>query len=168
MHTCWRHWSTDGQRLTVLLTYLDLPGFQAVCTALDTYQTTYSDVKTFLISRYSSCDIFMEQLNFIEAKYSWLPENYAASLCSYMDKLSSSATTLREEEKFITSTSGSLSSELKLRRPTTLNECVKRANSIGPSSVCATVHDVRNTSKFRNRKGPVSQKNTYTKNFPPL
>ena len=56
----------DGQRLSVFLTYLDIPGFQAVCTALDTYQTTYSDVKTFLISRYSSCDIFMERLNFLK------------------------------------------------------------------------------------------------------
>ena len=130
-------------QLKVLLAYLDLPVFQAMVTALNMETATYSGVKNFLQTRYSTHDAYMERLNFFESKFSIPADSYAASLFSLMDKFSADAAQLREEilvAKFISSCKDTLSSELRLQRPTTLNDCIKITNSLSTvmsSSACA-------------------------------
>ena len=133
----------EANQLKVLLANLDLPVFQATVTSLNMETATYSDVKNFLQTRYSTHDAYMEHLNFFESKFSIPAGSYAASLSSLMDKFSADAAQLREEilvAKFISSCKGTLSSELRLRRPTTLNDYVKITISLSTvmsSSACA-------------------------------
>ncbi len=132
---------TDANRLNVLLTYLDLPVFQATVTALDITTATFQEVKTFLLGRYSTCDAYMERVSFFENKFSHPAGAYAAWLSSAMDKFSQDAATLREEilvAKFISSSQGTLASELRLRRPTTLNACVQISNSLATTSTTSS------------------------------
>ena len=147
-----------NQRLTVFLSYLDLDVFEATETAKNTSTATYDEVKNFLLQRYTSSDIFMDRLQFFESKFSLPADGYAASLSSMLDKFShTDAAALREEilvAKFITSTQGALTNELRLRRPKTLNECVQITNSLGtnaPTTSCMLVSAQRpnQTSEMR-------------------
>ena len=154
----------DEQRLSVLLSYLDLSVFQATVTAMDTLASTYTEVKNFLLQRYSSSDAFMDRLGFFESKFSHPAEGYAASLSSLLDKFSrTDAAALCEEilvAKFITSAHGALASELRLRRPTTLNSCVQIANSLSnsvPTSSCMMVSPKKPSKTPRRGCGKIMQ-----------
>ena len=130
-----------------MLSYLDIGIFQAVVTAFEISTKNFAEIKTFLCERYSSTDVYLERIDFFETKYTAPAEKYAASLNGYMDKFSQDVGSFREQvliSKFIASTKHTpLSGELRLRRPTTLNDCVKIANSIditdGWSSSCMAV-----------------------------
>ena len=58
----------DANRPKVLLTYLDLPVFQAADTALNIATTTFEEVKTFLLGRYSTCDAYLERVSFFRVQ----------------------------------------------------------------------------------------------------
>ena len=160
---------TDANRLNVLLTYLDLPVFQAAVTALNITTATFEEVKTFLVGRYRTCDAYIERVSFFESKFSQPAGEYAARLSSIMDMFSQDAATLRQEilvAKFIASCQGTLASELRLRRPSTLNECVQISNSLATtvpiSSSCMLVSPQHTQGKpvytklKANRKVPVT------------
>ena len=111
-------------------------------------------------------DTYIENISFFEAKYSEPADSYAASLNAYLDRFSRNTAKLKEEilvGKFISSCTGALSSELRLRRPQTLNECVKVANSIGQSSSCMAVYAKAHNNynnKFKQSSKPTSTKIT--------
>ena len=155
-----------ANRLNVLLTYLDLSVFQATDTALNIATATFEEVKTFLLGRYSTRDDYMDRVSFFESRFSQPAGAYAARLSSIMDNFSQNAATLRGEilvAKFIASSQGTLASELRLRRPTALNECVQIANSLATtapsSSSCMLVSPPLKQGKIKlktNRKVPAT------------
>ena len=108
----------EDTKLKVLLSYLDLSVFQATVAVKDITTATYAEVKTFLLERYSTCDAYMEHVNFFECKFSQPADAYAALLSSLLDKFAQDSATLREQilvAKFIASSHGSLAKELRLR-----------------------------------------------------
>ena len=125
----------------VLLSYLELPIFQAVLTAIEEKSRTYEKVKEFLIKRYSVTDDYIDRLAFFETKYFGPAEKFAGTLNNLFDLFTS--TNLKEEilvARFISSTTDKLSKELRLRRPSTLSECVQIANSMpAPISQTCTI-----------------------------
>ena len=131
----------------ILLTFLDLPIYQAVITSTDEKTRTYDSVKDFLLKRYSTTDEYIDRLSFFDIKYSSPPEKFASILNELFDLFSSG--NMKEEllvARFISSTSGKLHDELRLRRPSTLSECVQIANSIhvhSPSYSCSISKPVR-------------------------
>ncbi|MEL7309565.1 MAG: retropepsin-like aspartic protease, partial [Pseudomonadota bacterium] len=122
----------------VLLTFLDLPIYQAVMTSTEEKTRTYDSVKTFLLNRYSTTDEYIDRLSFFDTKYASPPEKFASSLNELFDLFSTK--NLKEEllvSRFISATTGKLFDELRLRRPSTLSECVQIANSVhSPSYAC--------------------------------
>ena len=134
----------------VLLTFLDLPIYQAVITSTDEKTRTYDIVKDFLLKRYSTTDEYIDRLSFFDIKYSSPPEKFASVLNELFDLFSTA--NVKEEllvARFISSTSGKLYDELRLRRPSTLSECVQIANSIhvhAPSYSCSISKPVRQPS----------------------
>ncbi len=110
-----------------------------------TPDTQYASIRTFLEQRYSLKDSYLERISFFEEKFSAPPEKFAAALNAYWDNFSKEG--LREEllvAKFISSSTGKLESELRLRRPKTLNDCVQIANALPAGSItCSAVRQIR-------------------------
>ena len=119
----------------MLLVYLDTAIFQAVYAGISDNEKNYANIKTFLMKRYSSIDSYLDRISFIDCKFEGSADQFAANINSLFDQFS--ADQLREEiltAKFIAASPIKVASELKLRRPTTLSECVKIANSLSPVS----------------------------------
>ena len=128
----------------VLLSYLDVPIYQAVRAAIEESSRTYDAVKDFLIKRYSVTDVFIDRLSFFEMKYSGPPEKFANDMNQAFDLFTTK--NLKEEllvSKFISSTTGKLAEELRLRRPGTLSECVQIANSITTTAYACSISKPR-------------------------
>ena len=134
----------DTSKLDLLLNYMDLTVFESMSSALDLATLTYDDAKKFLFARYSSFDPYIERIAFFNAKFSGTAEEFAANLNSYMDKYSCKPESFKEEilvAKFISAAPEDVAKELRVRRPTTLNECVQIATSLHAlsSSACLSV-----------------------------
>ena len=70
----------DDDKGNILLTYLELPIFQAVISGTINDHRTYNDVKKFLIGRYGTTDNYLNRIGFFEKKYYNPTESYAAEL----------------------------------------------------------------------------------------
>ena len=144
----------EADKRDVLLTYLDIEIFQAV-TAASKASCKYEEVKTFLLDRYSTTDIYMERLTFFEKKYSMPVESYAAQLNSCLDCFTQDIATIREEllvAKIISCAPRHVAGELRLRRPSSVSECVRIVNSLESSKdtySCSAINKPvhRSTSK---------------------
>ena len=142
------------QKKDMLLAYLDYDVFEAVNTGLDSDNSDYDKHIQFLTSRYSSIDTYLEHIAFIDAKYNSAPEEFAAQLSKKFDQFSTTYDQLREEllvAKFISASNSSLASELRLRRPTTMNDCVQIANSVQGSSM--NIMAFKTTKQFHHDSG---------------
>ena len=128
----------DGNKKQVLLSFLEIQVFQATVTAKTVATCSYEDVKTFLLQRYCTTDAYIDRIGLFEKKFLIPPESFAAALNSLLDNdnFSKDASRFREEvlvAKFIAASPRHLASELRLRRPDSLSDCVKIANSISSS-----------------------------------
>jgi transposase InsO family protein len=136
----------------VLLSYLDLPIFQVVLKSIEEKSRTYANVKDFLIKRYSVTDDYIDRLSFFNTKYNGPPEQFASTLNCLFDLFSSKD--LKEQmlvARFISATNGKLYEELRLRRPTSLSECVQIANSVAvptPYACSISKPQLSNTEAF--------------------
>ena len=129
----------DTDKANYLLSYLDFSVFEAVSSGLNTTTASYDDIKKFLVARYSSVDNFLERISFFAARFSFPVDSFAASLNGFMDRFSSTVEELREQllvSKFIQAAPSNLASELRVRRPTSLNDCVQISSSL---NLCAPV-----------------------------
>jgi len=134
----------EAEKGNVLLSYLDYHVFEAVSSALDISKAAYKDIRKMLLERYSTVDSFVERISFFNAKFSYPPESFAAALNSKFNYFTGSAAEVREQilvSKYIASTSGDITSELQIRRPATLSDCVKITNALKLQSSSCAVHE---------------------------
>ena len=155
----------DSEKIDFLLTSLDLPIFESITTTFP--NATYNEAVNFLKERYSTQDKFLDRLEFFNITYSGSFDEYAAKLQSLYENFDT--TNVREEiliSKFLSTIPKSLSTELRIRRPSTLSECVQVCNSLqsSKSSLCAAEVSSRNVSEAT-RQSPHNKYNQY--NHPP-
>jgi len=123
----------DVEKGSMLLSYLDFRVFEAVSSSLDISKATYTEIKRMLLDRYSITDNFIQRINFFNLKFSLPAESFAASLNSAMTSYTNTIKEFKEEiliSKFISSCPTEVSSELRIRRPKSLSECVKIVSAI--------------------------------------
>ena len=116
-----------------LLSYVDLPIYQAIKNAVNVSTTSYADVKKFLCGRYSTTDDYIACIDFFNAKFTSPADSYASLLNSYVDKFEPNLAKFKEQilvAKFISSAPQHYANELRLRRPTSLNSCVEICNAL--------------------------------------
>lgn len=116
----------------MLLSYISIQIFQACITSLKD-SCSYEDVKKFLLSRYSTTDTFLDRISFLDKKYASPIESFAADLNSNLDSFTQDISSMREElviAKLISSAPKHITNELKLRRPTSVSECIQIVNSL--------------------------------------
>ena len=147
---------TDNERKRdFLLSYVDLPIYNSITSALKISDASYDDVKTFLISRYSTLDVYLERIEFFSAKFAMPGEAFASKLNEYVDRFAGDFSTFKEQllvAKFIASSPKELEKELRLRRPATLNACVEISNSLSLQSFSS----VGAVNQQRSRNEPVA------------
>lgn len=130
----------DGVKRNLILSYLDITVYEAVI--ISGQDSTYVKVSNFLIDRYSTRDKYMDRIKFFSSKYSGSPESFAAEITNILD--SYDLPSFKEQllvAKFIDSSTDQLERELRMRRPSTVNECVKIANSLSTSALQCNAMD---------------------------
>ena len=128
----------DGDKANLLRIYLAPDIFQTLTTGLGS--GTYAQMKKFLVDRYSTKDLYLDHVEFLSCTHAGSAEAFAAAPNRHMDQF---AKDMREEllvAKFIHGTPTTMQAELKLRRPATLNDCVKIVNALptDPNACAAT------------------------------
>ena len=144
----------DGKQRDFLLSYIDIPIYSAVSSALNTTTSSYTTVKDFLIKRYSTIDTYLERIEFFTTQFSLPAENFASKLNQYIDRFDSDFTKFKEEllvAKFLSSVPSDYEKELRLRRPTTLSQCVEICNSLSNNTVQYPVSAVNKPPTLRSR-----------------
>ena len=145
----------DDEKIDFLLTNLDLPIFESILTTF--INPTYTEAVSFLEARYSTQDKFLDRLEFFNISYSGTFDEYAAKLQTLYENFNS--TTIREEiliSKFLATIPRHLSTELRIRRPETLSECVQICNSLQMNKLPLSAAAINSDSK------PLPQKHTYS------
>lgn len=147
-----------------LLTSLDVSIFESVVTSFSS-TSDYDDIVQFLTERYSTQDKFLNQLEFFNTTFSGTCDEYASKLQLLFESFD--ITKIREEiliMKFISTAPKALATELRIRRPTTLSECVKICNSLNAVQVpftAAAVSKVKASSSkpnYSNNRSNTSRK----------
>lgn len=137
-----------------LMTNLDLSIFEAVVSAFPG-TLVYNDVVSFLENRYSSQDKFLNRLEFFTTSHTGTYDEYASRLQTLYSNFDNS--NMKEEilvAKFLSTLPKSTSTELRIRRPKTLNECVQICNSLNSSNTQLVAAAVS-----QNKRKPVHNSN---------
>lgn len=125
--------TADDRKRDFLLSYVDLPIYNSITSALKVSTASYDDAKNFLKSRYSTLDVYLERIDFFTAKFALPAEGFASKLNDYVDRFDDDFSHFKEQllvAKFIASAPKEFEKELRLRRPSTLNACVEICNSM--------------------------------------
>jgi hypothetical protein len=129
---------TDGgDKLKILLGYLDVSILQAVINGVPKIGRDFDGVAQFLIDRYGQRDPYLNRLELFELQYAGSAKGgFAAEMNSLMDKYNAKGVA-----KFISSITANVGKEMRMRRPSTINECVKILNSFGRNVQCSSVNN---------------------------
>lgn len=152
----------ESDKVNFLLTNLELVIFESVVTTFSCLDN-YDEIVNFLKNRYSTQDKFLNRLEFLNISFTGSYDEFASKLQLLFENFSNDC---REEiliAKFLTSVPKSVSTELRIRRPSTLSECVQLCNSLNSSKINGNF----NTSAVSHSQKHVShtQKPSFSKNF---
>ena len=142
-----------------LMTNLDFSIFSAVLSAFPV-TLVYADVVSFLEHRYSSQDKYLNRLEFFTTSFTGTYDEYASTLQTMFTNFDNS--NLKEEilvAKFLSTVPKPISTELRIRRPKTLNECVQICNSLNSNNTQLVAAAVS-----QNKKKPVHMANARPSN----
>lgn len=132
-----------------LITNLDLPIFESVVTAFpEPTINNYDEIVEFLTNRHSMQDKFLNRLEFLNVGFSGSYDEFASQLQTLFESFDK--TQLREQllvAKFLSAIPKSISTELRIRRPKDLSDCVKIAQSLQSSSTSLVTAAMSRTSK---------------------
>ena len=123
----------DKFKLKRLLSFLEVNIYDSVVCTLDIKKTTYQNVRDFLINRYCEKDDYMERIHFFTCEIRSSPEEFANVITCYIQNFDKDSDVMIEQlsiAKYISTSTGRVGKELRLRRPQRLNECVKIANAV--------------------------------------
>lgn len=141
----------NNEKVDFLLTNLDLPIFESVLTAFPSGHD-YSQIVNFLTERYSTQDKFLNRLEFVQINFSGTFDEYASRLQALYENFDN-----REEmliAKFVCTIPKHLATELRIRRPSTLTECVKICNSLNSLKTPLSTSILSNQSKSKGKGQP--------------
>ena len=132
----------EEMKKNLLLSFLDPQIFKSVVKGLQENKRTFQSITRFLDERYNKNDDYMDRISFFERKYSSSPDSFASEITAIFDRFNND--NLRDEilvAKFITAVSEDVQKELRLRRPSSLNQCVQIMNSLSTSGAvsCAAM-----------------------------
>ena len=116
----------DDNKAHLLLTFLDITIYETVVNALPVDKRLYDDIILFLKSRFSTRDVYLDRQKLFSSQYTTPPEIYAAELNRILDSYDTDK--IREQillSKFVSAAPRDIATQLRLRRPNTLNECVQ-------------------------------------------
>lgn len=142
---------SEDDKTNFLLSNLDITIFESVVTNFDT-NADYNTVVDFLKSRYSTQDKFLNRIEFMNVTYSGTYDEYASRLQMLYENFTQTEGNkeIREEiliSKFLATIPKSLSTELRIRRPGTLSECVQICNSVNSSKTSFMTATISQKSK---------------------
>ena len=153
----------EAKKVDFLMTNLDMAIFEAVVSTF-TDDFEYDEVVKFLLERYSTQDKFLHRLDFFNVTFSGSFDEYASRLQVLYENFDKCD--VREEmliAKFLSTIPTSMSSELRIRRPKTLSECVQICNSLHSSTTNLCTAAVSRTKPNRNYDHPTN-KNAFIRN----
>ena len=154
------------ERVDYLLTNLDISIFESVTSSLRT-TNNYKNVVAFLEKRYSTNDKYLNRLEFFEAGFSGTFDEFASKIEILFENFEGNK--LREQvliAKFMCSVPKAVSSELRIRRPETLSDCVKICNSTQASQTSLCTAAISSSNQSTGNKNQLQPKNF--KNRPKL
>ena len=146
----------DDRKAIYLLANLDIGIYEATISGVPQEdQKNFKKISDFLLSRYSKQDSYLDRIEFFRSIYTGSAEEYGATLQRLLDNFQRTGS--REEllvAKFIATAPGKAATELRLRRPTSLSECIRIVNSMtqeGPTN-CSTASIGRKRKEERGVK----------------
>ena len=141
----------EVDKIIHLITNLDISIFESVITAFpDTSFEYYDEIVEFLTDRHSIQDKFLNRLEFMNIAFTGTFDEFASNLQTLFENFDKSQ--LREQilmAKFLSAIPKSLSTELRVRRPTDLSECVRICNSLQSSSTSLQTAALSHMSKTK-------------------
>ena len=151
---------TADERVEYLLTNLDISIFESVISSLCN-TNNYKEIVAYLEKRYSTKDKFLNRLEFFEIKFSGTYDEFASKLEVLFESYEGNK--LREQiliSKFMCSIPKAIGAELRVRRPESLNDCVRICNSLQSSqtSLCTAAITSSSDRKKQWKNKPNSNK----------
>lgn len=141
-------------KLDYLLTNLELKIFKTVMTAFPK-DRKYETVVKFLKDRYSTEDKYLERLEFFNVELKGTFEEFAAQLQGLLETFDEKP--FKEQilvARFLTAVPTNLQTELRVRRPQTLSDCIQMCNALQSSQnvpLAAVVGKNENKQSFQKR-----------------
>jgi hypothetical protein len=127
----------EKDRLDYLMMQMEMSIFKAILSGFpDSTTRNLTDVVDFLKKRYSTQDNYLDRVDFFNVKFSGTFDEFAAELERFYELFDK--TDFREQllvAKFLDSVPQHLKAELRVRRPTTLTNCVQICNALQTSNL---------------------------------
>jgi len=150
-------------RVEYLLTNLDLSIFESVISHFR-HTNNYKEIVAYLENRYSTNDKYLNRVDFFETKFNGSYDEFASKLQVMFENFEGNK--LREQiliAKFLSSVPKELASELRIRRPESLGDCVKICNSLHSSKTALCTAAVSSSTpykKYNNNKPSANNGNS--------